>query len=275
VTASGTPMADWRIATELALRLGADFDVATVEEVQDEIARIAPAHAGVGATLLRRARDGVVLPLHEHGDELVLDAGSLAITDMSWEPIRPGTIASEEGHASHVGTGVVEATGTGSTTTVKPGLTEKDAPAANGVEVAEVAAAAAAAAAQEPGVYRWDRRVEPPRPVAHDAYSLRLVTTRKLYDGGRVVTESPSLAPLAPGAALLVHRKDFDRIGVNAGELVEITTNRGTVQLPVQPEDGVPEGVAVIPFAQPGDGAADIIDVTAAVTDIRVTTVKP
>jgi NADH-quinone oxidoreductase subunit G len=274
VTPSGTPMADWRIATELALRLDADFDLATVEEVQDEIARLAPAHAGVGATLLRRARDGVVLPLPEHSDDLVLDAGSLAITDLSWEPIRPGTIASEEGHASNVGTGVVEATGTGSTTTVKPGLTEKDAPTANGVEVAEVTAAAAAAMAVEPDLYRWDRRVEPSPAVPYDAYSLRLVTTRRLYDGGRAVTESPSLEPLAPGPALLVHRKDFDRIGVSPGEVVEVTTNRGTVRLPVAPADGVPEGVAVIPFAQRGEGAADIIDATAPVTDVRVTTVK-
>ncbi|HEX6312509.1 MAG TPA: NADH-quinone oxidoreductase subunit NuoG, partial [Acidimicrobiia bacterium] len=269
VTPSGTPMADWRVATELALRLGADFDLVTVEEVQDEIARFAPAHAGVDANLLRRARDGVVLPLHEHSDELVLDAGSLAITDLSWEPIRPGTIASEEGHGSNVGTGVVEATGTGSTTTVKPGLTETDAPTADGVEVAEVTAAAAATLEQEPDLYRWDRRAEPTPPVAHDAYSLRLIADRRLYDGGLVVTESPSLAPLAPGGKLLVHRKDFERIGVSPGDPVEITTNRGTVTLPVLPEDGIPEGVAVIPFAQPGDGAADVIDVAAPVTDIR------
>ncbi|MGH9031682.1 MAG: NADH-quinone oxidoreductase subunit NuoG [Acidimicrobiia bacterium] len=272
MTPSGTPMTDWRVAVELALRLGADFDLATVDEVQDEIARVAPAHAGVDAGLLRRARDGVVLPLHEHSDQLVLDAGALAITDVSWEPIRPGTIASEEGHASNVGTGVVEATGTGSTTTVKPGLTETEAPVAAGVEVAEVTAAAAAAMEGEPNLYEWDRKAEavPTRP--RDAYALRLVSARTLYDAGRLVTESPSLTHLAPGAALLVHRKDFDRIGVARGEPVEVTTNRGTVSLPVRPEDGIPEGVAAIAFAQRGDGAADIIDITTPVTELRVST---
>jgi NADH-quinone oxidoreductase subunit G len=272
VTPSGTPMNDWRVATELALRLGADFDLATLEEVQDEIARVAPAHAGVDAALLRRARDGVVLPLHEHADDLVLDAGAVAITDASWEPIRPGTIASEEGHASNVGTGVVEATGTGSTTTVKPGLTETEAPVAAGVEVAEVTAAAAAAVEREPDLYEWDRRAEPVPTVPRDGYALRLVSGRKLYDAGQVVKESPSLAPLAPGPALLVHRKDFDRIGVAAGDPVEVTTSRKTISLPVYPEAGIPEGVAAIAFAQAGDGAADLIDITSPVTEVRVST---
>ena len=39
VSPDGTAMPDWRIAAELALRLREDFDLATAEEVQDEIAR--------------------------------------------------------------------------------------------------------------------------------------------------------------------------------------------------------------------------------------------
>ena len=66
VSPDGTPMPDWRIAAELALRLGADFDLELPEEVQDEIARVAPAYAGIDAALLRRARDGAVAPIAEH-----------------------------------------------------------------------------------------------------------------------------------------------------------------------------------------------------------------
>src|SRR6266508_2487088 len=113
ISPEGTVMSDWRIAAELAARFDADFDLETVAEVQDEIARLAPAFTGVDANLLRRARDGVVLPLGDRDYELVLDAAGPPITDASWEPILPGTIASEEGVTSHVGTGVVEATGTG------------------------------------------------------------------------------------------------------------------------------------------------------------------
>ena len=39
-------MDDWRIAAELAARLGTDFDLDTVEEVQDEIAASLPRTRG-------------------------------------------------------------------------------------------------------------------------------------------------------------------------------------------------------------------------------------
>src|SRR4051812_8685520 len=79
VAPEGTAMDDWRIAVELALRLGTDFDFATVDEVTDELARVAPALAGVDSKLLKSARDGVVLPLSEHTDELVLRTRGLSI----------------------------------------------------------------------------------------------------------------------------------------------------------------------------------------------------
>ena len=65
VTPPGTAMEDWRVAGELALRLGVDFDLEAVDEVTDEIARLAPAHLGADAALLRRAADGAVIPLGE------------------------------------------------------------------------------------------------------------------------------------------------------------------------------------------------------------------
>ena len=47
-------------------------------EVQDEIAQVAPAHAGVDAVLLAPSPRRRGAPAAEHGDELVLDAGALA-----------------------------------------------------------------------------------------------------------------------------------------------------------------------------------------------------
>jgi NADH-quinone oxidoreductase subunit G len=274
ISPEGTVMSDWRVAAELALRFGADFDLETVVEVEDEMARLAPAFAGVDAHLLRRARDGVVVPLGDHHEELVLDAADLPITDASWEPIRPGTIASEEAHTSHVGTGVVEATGTGSTTTVKPGLTEVERPGGSRDEASALGAAARDAVAEGPPLHEWDRVTGPAPAEARDAYALRLVSGRKLYDAGRVSAASPSLAPLAPGAALLVHPNDRDRIGIADGTEVEATSRRGSVTLPVRAAPGIPRGVAFLAFNQPGPGAGDLIDATAAVTDIRVETLE-
>src|SRR5581483_4450028 len=93
VSPEGAAMDDWRIAGELALRLGDDFDLEFVDEVTDEIARLAPAHAGATSALLRRARDGVLLPVRAHIDEVALRTRDLNImaedgSAVSWDPIR-------------------------------------------------------------------------------------------------------------------------------------------------------------------------------------------
>ncbi|HKA92756.1 MAG TPA: molybdopterin-dependent oxidoreductase, partial [Acidimicrobiia bacterium] len=273
VSPEGTVMSDWRIAVELAARFDADFDLETVPEVLDEIARVAPAFAGVDTRLLGRARDGIVLPLGDHHDELVLDAGGVPLTDASWEPIRPGTIASDEALTSHVGTGVVESTGTGSTTTVKPGLTEVEPPAASHEEAEALGRTAREAVAAGPPLHEWDRETGRAPAQPRDAYALRLVSGRKLYDAGRVSAASPSLAPLAEGATLLVHSSDRDRIGIADGDTVQATSGRGSVVLPVRAAPGIPRGIAFLTFNQPGPGAGDLIDAGAAVTDVRLETV--
>ena len=88
VAPEGSTLEGWRIPAELAARLGADLDLETLDEVQDEIAAVAPAFAGVGADLLRRARDGVVLPLAEHAADVTFGPGGLT-GRASWEPIPP------------------------------------------------------------------------------------------------------------------------------------------------------------------------------------------
>jgi hypothetical protein len=46
------------------------------------------------------------------------------------------------------------------------------------------------------------------------------------------------------------------------------------VTMPVHPDLDTPEGVCFIAFGQAGDGAADLIDITAPVTDVRVETIR-
>ena len=127
VTPEGLTMDDWRIAQELASRLGTDFGFDTVEDVQNEIARVAPAHAGVDSELILRARDGAVLPVADFPDEITFQQVLGVTTGRSWEPIKPG-VAADESHLASLGTGVVESSGTGSDTTIKPGLVSGDAP---------------------------------------------------------------------------------------------------------------------------------------------------
>ena len=106
-------------------------------------------------------------------------------------------------------------------------------------------------------------------PPLLDAYSLRLVVTRKLYDRGTLVRSSPSLADLAEPATLRLHPQDFDRLGVAAGDDVRVTSNRGNVTVPTVPTRRAP-GIALIHANQAGGRANVLIDGNAPVTDVRV-----
>ncbi len=258
ITPEGTTMDDWRIAQELAARFGTEFGLDTVEDVQDEIARIAPAHAGVDAQLISRARDGAVLPIADHPDEITLvDVSGFETrvpfghgAGVSWEPIRPGTLEPIEPIEP------VEASDAG--------------------EKSEPDDEAAPATVSGPPLYEWDRVATVPAPVPPDAYSLRLVAARVLYDAGRIVSSSPSLTALAGGVALVVHPSDLERIGVDAeGDNVRVTSARGTITVPVLADAATAPGTAFMPFAQrEGVGPSDLVDIAAAVTEVRVETTR-
>ncbi len=248
VTPEGTAMPDWRIAAELALRLREDFDLATAEEVQDEIARVAPAFAGVDAALLRRARDGAVLPIAEHADELVLGRLSIPITAASWEPIAPG--ADLEAAPVVADETTSEAAGGG----------EEIAPVVAGPEL--------------PALHTWDGNAPTPSRPGRDAYALRLVSSRVLYDGGVMAQATPAFASLVRPVELHLNATDRDRIGVADGDRVRITSARGQLDLVVQADTGVTAGTAVLAWNLPGASAGSLIDAAAPVTDLRVESIR-
>jgi NADH-quinone oxidoreductase subunit G len=133
---------------------------------------------------------------------------------------------------------------------------------------AESVAAATNPAAGIVGVSLPDWRViEPP---LLDAYSLRLVVRRKLYDRGTLVQHSPSLADLAERATLRLHPQDFDRLGIVSGDDVRVTSSRGHVTVATRPEVAVPRGVAVLDANKGGGRANVLIDANTPVTDVRV-----
>ena len=193
VSPDGTAMPDWRIAVELALRMGADFDLESIEEIQDEIARVAPAFSGLDAEALRTAGDGVVL------------------------------------HASDG--------------------------AASGLHV-------------------WDAGSSESAVPARDAYALRLVTGRTLYDGGITVAACASLAELVPDSKLFVHPQDRDRLGVEDGAEVRVTTAKGSITVALQADSATALGTAFLGLNLANPGATDLIDVTAPVTDLRVESIR-
>jgi NADH-quinone oxidoreductase subunit G len=112
----------------------------------------------------------------------------------------------------------------------------------------------------------------PPRsePVALDSYSLRLIATRKLYDDGVLVQNSPALAGLAPGTRVTVNPYDFDRLGVPQSSRVRVSSPRGRVTLDIDVDAGVPRGCAALVFNQPTVDVATLIDASTRVTDVRI-----
>ncbi len=118
---------------------------------------------------------------------------------------------------------------------------------------------------------------EPALPPAHvapprDAYGLRLVCNRKLYDGGVTVAQTPALASLRAETALRVHPIDLERVGVASGTEVEVHSERGALRLPIVADSGVGRHNAVLAFPSPELDVGALIDATATVTDVRIET---
>ena len=146
------------------------------------------------------------------------------------------------------------------------------APATSGVTLAELARSDAADGLLlplDPDGVRFDAPARSDRP-AIDSYSLRLVATRTLYDGGTLLANSPSSAGLARGTALRLNPVDFDRVGVVDGGQVRITGNDRSFLVEVQRDESVPQGVAAIGLNQAGAAVTTLIDANAPVTDVRL-----
>ena len=156
-----------------------------------------------------------------------------------------------------------------------------DSPAAIRAELASVSAVhagltedALAAAAIE-GLLLAGGSIEAPpasgtAAPTNDAYSLRLVASRRMYDAGTMLQACPSSAGLAAAPTVRLHPSDFAKLGFDPGTEVKLSSSRGELYAPVTADPGVPVGSAAIPANAPGCNANALIDSSAVVTDVRV-----
>jgi len=247
VTPPGTAMEDWRVAGELALRLGADFDLEAVDEVTDEIARLAPAHLGANAALLRAAVDGAVIPIGEV-EEPVIGGPSHPISPAADSD--PGIVGGPieslvvmRGSSSAYGT--APPTHGSGTATLAP-------PSRSGAHPGE--------GLTPPPVHRWDGAAAPSSGGDAGGSGLRLWVGRKLYSPGVTVTRSEAVAELVSPAVVRLHPDELERLGLAAGADVRVTSPRGAVTLPTAADKGIPVGAVWMPV----DAAADLIDAATA-----------
>jgi NADH-quinone oxidoreductase subunit G len=266
VTPPGTARSDWMLAAELAFRLGADLGATSPEELWAEIERVAPAHAGITAELLAspEAADGIVVPLPD-----------LAAVDREAAAGEEGPEhAGEAASAPVAAEAVVEADTTAEAQAADAAATEAAAEeVAEDGTIAEGATAdgpAPAGPAHPPLVRLGEVPAAPLAPL--DAYGVRLVATRKLYDLGVTVQRSPHLAGMAAEAPLALHPSDFGRLGVQEGDQVRVTTSRGSATLRVVRDEGVPRGAAAAVVNQPGVDVMALLDPSEPVTTLRVDT---
>jgi len=236
VTPPGTARPDWMLASELALRLGADLGFTNAGEVLAEIGRIAPSHLGLTVELVNATLDGVLLPL----------------------PVDAAPVA-EEAEAGD---------------TAEPEAGDPAEPAAEGDATDEGdadVAPAEPAATPVPELIGFEAGAARPVPPL-DAYAFRLVATRKLYDQGTLVQASVQLSGLAPGTAARINPSDADRLGVTAGDRVVLRSARSSVTLPVHPDSGVPRGAVALVLNQTDARVGDLIAVDGAVTELHIET---
>ena len=79
-----------------------------------------------------------------------------------------------------------------------------------------------------------------------DAYSLRLVVTRTIYDDGAAVQGAEALRVLSPSTVLRVNAHDLTRIGADSGVQVRLTSARGSELVSVVVDNAIPRGCVAL-----------------------------
>ncbi len=280
VTAPGTARPDWMVAAELAHRLGADLGFTDEAEIWAEIERVSAVHEGLTFAALDAEPDGLLAgrsveaaaapeaePETEADGEDATPAGEDAAAhaeaaDAAVEAAAADTV--EEAQAAEAE--AIEATA--------------DAVAADDADPDDADPEAAAPSAPEPAAPGRPRPSTFAPPVVElpalpvDAYSLRLVVARRLYDTGTQVAHAPSLSGLVPGGVLAANPSDLDRLGVGEGDQVRVSSAHGAITSPVHPDAGVPVGTAVLRWAQPGESPAELVELGTTITEVRVETTR-
>ncbi|CAN5912818.1 hypothetical protein BH23ACT2_BH23ACT2_10180 [soil metagenome] len=270
VTPPGTARPDWMIAAELAFRLGADLGFTSAVEIWEEVERVSGAHRGLTVDALGDEPDGLLVGRPTPEPETIDDAAPggedpEAHAEAAAEATE-AEAAEDPEDAQHHEAEAAAATADAVTADPDPDATDGEpdtVPTPDDAAPGTSGPAAPASVAFDAPAF-----VAP----ALDAYSLRLVTTRRLYDRGTLVAQAPSLAGLAVDGVLSANPADLDRLGVASGEEVKVSSSRGAIITPVQPDAAVPAGTVVLSWNQGHPLATTLIDARASVTEVRVET---
>ncbi len=244
VTAPGIAWPAWVVAHEIARRLGSDLGFANLESINEEITELAP---GFGMVHDQMSSDGVLVPLAQ-------TSVRIGTRPPAFDPMATPGISSVDEQGPVIRAGQSMPLG---------GAGLRGARANGATELISAASL-------------------PEHPVADrlDAYSLRLVVARKLYDNGTLVRSSPALAGLVDEPTLALHPSELARLGVGDGERLRVRAAHGELVVRVRGDEHVRRGVALISAnvgssedANENVDPYQLIDASAHGTDVRVETI--
>jgi formate dehydrogenase major subunit len=93
-------------------------------------------------------------------------------------------------------------------------------------------------------------KITPPDERPDAEYPFVLTTGRQLehWHTGAMTRRASTLDAIEPSAIACLSRGELARLGAKAGDLIRVSTRRGTVELAARQDDAMPDGVVFIPF---------------------------
>jgi formate dehydrogenase major subunit len=107
----------------------------------------------------------------------------------------------------------------------------------------------------------------PPVDELTDEFPIRLTTGRRLDSYNTGVQSNRYSSPLRRGETLDLSPEDIERLDVEPGEIVQVTSRRGTVEAPVRCDEGLRPGLAFMTFHFPEQ--VDVNSLTIDATDAK------
>jgi predicted molibdopterin-dependent oxidoreductase YjgC len=104
---------------------------------------------------------------------------------------------------------------------------------------------------------------EPPVEELTEQFPLRLTTGRRLDSYNTGVQSGGYRSPNRRGETIDVSPEDADALGIEDGELVSISSARGTIEAPVQIDPGLRPGLVFMTFHFPDETDVNIITIDA------------
>jgi formate dehydrogenase major subunit len=94
-------------------------------------------------------------------------------------------------------------------------------------------------------------RITPPDERPDAEFPFVLSTGRQLehWHTGAMTRRASTLDALEPGAIASLSRGAIAKLGIAPGDMVRVSTRRGSIELAARQDDAVPDGVVYIPFA--------------------------